>query len=131
VNIYVDDNLTTQGTIKCKCGKILTLSKNDDKIQVSNYYKHLLSVGCSNIIQIRKKAKEVESTKPQQQQQPMTSVLSAPISQSENSLVRVSDDELTITQRTSLNSSTQPKNAAKRRLTSQARQQSSSKKIRT
>jgi len=130
VNIYVDHNSTIQGTIKCKCGKVITLGKNHEKIQVSNYYKHLLSIGCSNMIQIRKQAKEVESTK-RQQQQSMTSVLSAPVSQSENSLVQVSDDVLTMTQRTSLNSTTQPKNVAKRRITSQSRQYSSTKKIRT
>ncbi|CAF4653297.1 unnamed protein product [Rotaria sp. Silwood2] len=47
VNIYVDHNLAIQGTIKCKCGKVIALSKNNEKIQVSNYYKHLLSVECT------------------------------------------------------------------------------------
>ncbi|CAF2711056.1 unnamed protein product [Rotaria sp. Silwood2] len=131
VNIYADHNLAIQGTIKCKCGKVIALSKNNEKIQVSNYYKHLLSVGYRNMKQIEKKAKEIELTKQQQQQQSIASVLSAPVSQWENSLMQVSDDEPMVAKRTSHESSAQPKNCAKRRIISQSQQHSSTKRIRT
>ena len=40
LNIYLDQNNDVTCSIKCKCGKLISLRKNDSKIQVSNYYKH-------------------------------------------------------------------------------------------
>ncbi|CAF3749381.1 unnamed protein product [Rotaria sp. Silwood1] len=115
INIRVDHNL---------------LNKIYEKIQVSNYYKHLVSLGCSHMKQIFKKAKGLELTK-QQQQQSTTSVSRAFTSHLENSLMLVLDDEQMVTQRPSNDSSVQPKNFAKRRITSQSQQHSSTKRIRT
>ncbi|CAF3688349.1 unnamed protein product [Rotaria sp. Silwood1] len=122
--------VSTQGIIRCKCGKVIALSKIYEKIQVSNYYKHLVSLGCSHMKQIFKKAKGLELTK-QQQQQSTTSVSRAFTSHLENSLMLVLDDEQMVTQRPSNDSSVQPKNFAKRRITSQSQQHSSTKRIRT
>ncbi|CAF1224941.1 unnamed protein product [Rotaria sp. Silwood1] len=122
--------VSTQGIIRCKCGKVIALSKNNGKIQVLNYYKHLVSLGCSHMKQIFKKAKGLELTK-QQQQQSTTSVSSAFTSHLENSLMLVLDDEQMVTQRPSNDSLVQPKNFAKRRITSQSQQHSSTKRIRT
>ncbi|CAF1304382.1 unnamed protein product [Rotaria magnacalcarata] len=52
VNIYFDANSTVHGSIRCKCGKGISLSNNHEKLQVSNYYKHLSSLGCGYIKQI-------------------------------------------------------------------------------
>ncbi|CAF2821585.1 unnamed protein product [Rotaria sp. Silwood2] len=41
LNIDFDRNSVVQATIKCKCGKVISLCKNDQEIQVSNFYKHL------------------------------------------------------------------------------------------
>ncbi|CAF4987245.1 unnamed protein product, partial [Rotaria sp. Silwood1] len=122
--------VSTQGIIRCKCGKVIALSKIYEKIQVSNYYKHLVSLGCSHMKQIFKKAKGLELTK-QQQQQSTTSVSRAFTSHLENSLMLVLDDEQMVTQRPSNDSSVQPKNFAKRHITSQSQQHSSTKRIRT
>lgn len=44
--IEFDENLNVGGKIKCKCNKSISLAKNDSKLQVSNFNKHLLSTGC-------------------------------------------------------------------------------------
>ncbi len=62
LNIYFDANSTIRGSIKCKCGKLISLSNNCEKVQISNYYKHLLSLGCSYMKQIKKKIKQVLSS---------------------------------------------------------------------
>jgi hypothetical protein len=66
LTIEFDEHASLQGSIRCKCGKAIVLAKNDDKIQVSNYYKHLQSVGCSVIRDIRRATKQVESSVQQQ-----------------------------------------------------------------
>ncbi|CAF3380935.1 unnamed protein product [Rotaria sp. Silwood2] len=132
LNMYVDHNSTIQGTIKCKCGKVITLSKNDEKVQVSNYYKHLQSTGCSVMKEILKKAKEIKLIK--QQQQSMIPVSRPALSQPNTSSIQLLDNEQTAEQRTSHNSSTssvQPTYSAKRRITSQSQQYSSTKRSRT
>jgi hypothetical protein len=36
LNIDLDKNHDVTASIKCKCGKLITLTKNDSKIQISN-----------------------------------------------------------------------------------------------
>ncbi|CAM2718342.1 unnamed protein product, partial [Rotaria socialis] len=115
LNIYFDANSTVHGSSKCKCDKTISLSNNHDKVQVSNYYKHLLSLGCSHMKLIKKKAKQVELSN-QQQQPTAASVLTVLSSQLDNSSIHVSDDEVTGTQKASHGSVTQRPNVAKRRL---------------
>jgi hypothetical protein len=57
LNIDLDKNQDVNASIKCKCSKLISLAKNDSKIQVSNYYKHLLSKGCDHMRDLKKAAK--------------------------------------------------------------------------
>ena len=66
LTIEFDEHAILQGSIRCKCGKAIVLAKNDDKIQVSNYYKHMQSVGCSVIRDIRRATEQVKSSVQQQ-----------------------------------------------------------------
>ncbi|CAF4734158.1 unnamed protein product, partial [Rotaria sp. Silwood2] len=100
LNMYVDHNSTIQGTIKCKCGKVITL-----KIKLIK-----------------------------QQQQSMIPVSRPALSQPNTSSIQLLDNEQTAEQRTSHNSSTSsvPSTySAKRRITSQSQQYSSTKRSRT
>lgn len=49
LNLGFDENSIISGSIKCKCGKSILLARNEDKIQASNYYKHLQSTSCTLI----------------------------------------------------------------------------------
>ena len=66
LKIEFDAHSTLQASIRCKCGKTVMLAKNEDKIQVSNYYKHLQSAGCSVIRGIRRATKQMNSSLQQQ-----------------------------------------------------------------
>ena len=68
LTIGFDENLIRHGSIKCKCGKSILLGKNDDKLQLSNYYKHLHSVGRSFIREVRRTAKQNKWAEQQRQQ---------------------------------------------------------------
>ncbi|CAF2821641.1 unnamed protein product [Rotaria sp. Silwood2] len=131
LNIDVDQNSDVKASIKCKCGKIIALCNNDKKIQMSNYYKHLQSIGCTHMREIKKAAKEIIV----EQQQPSTiSVSSIPSSQSRTSSMEVYVDELIGTQTAPQivsASSSQLSHTAKRRMTSQSQQYPSTKRSRT
>jgi hypothetical protein len=49
LNIDLDKNYDVTASIKCQCGKLISLAKNDSKIQISNYYRHLQSKGCDHM----------------------------------------------------------------------------------
>ncbi|CAF1245692.1 unnamed protein product [Rotaria sordida] len=51
--LTVNDGL--EATVECKCGSKISLGKNLDKIQLSNFYKHLKDTKCSNIMALKKK----------------------------------------------------------------------------
>lgn len=65
LNINLDENNDEAASIKCKCGKLISLAKNNSKIQVSNYYKHLQSKACDHLKNIKKAAKDSKSTQQQ------------------------------------------------------------------
>jgi len=52
----------------------MSLAKNNNKIEVSNFYKHILSLGCDHI----KSLKRSSTVKPQQQQSTYTPSLKSP-----------------------------------------------------
>ena len=58
--IDFDKNTDVKANIKCKCSRLISLSKNDNKIQVSNYYKHLQSNGCDYMTNIKKICKRIK-----------------------------------------------------------------------
>ena len=137
IDLDMDNNVTA--TIKCKCKKLISLGKNDTKVQVSNYYKHLQSKGCDHMNNIRKAARDSKSSQQQQQQQqtttldtpaPVTPTSLAPtcLSQQQTSSSQLPGFSLAATQTTSHSGSsisvTQSKENGKRRLTSQSQQQS-------
>ncbi|CAF1459102.1 unnamed protein product [Adineta ricciae] len=98
LNIQFDENSTVQATIKCKCGKLISLCRNGSKIQVSNYYKHLHSFGCSRMKEIKR-----DNRKPQVQQQQLQSTITSLrvlTSQSCVSPVEAHADEMADTQST-------------------------------
>ncbi|CAF1442122.1 unnamed protein product, partial [Rotaria sordida] len=85
--IDFDENIDVKASIKCKCNKLISLGKNDNKIQVSNYYKHLQSNGCDHMKNVKKVARELNSS--QQQQQPSTPITLTPSCRSQTPLIGV------------------------------------------
>ncbi|CAF1534019.1 unnamed protein product [Adineta steineri] len=69
INIDGDQISDINASIKCKCGRLIMLGKNNNKIQVSNYYKHLLSIACDHMKKIKQAANDNRSKQQQQQQQ--------------------------------------------------------------
>ncbi|CAF2064635.1 unnamed protein product [Rotaria magnacalcarata] len=131
VNIELDENSDVRASIKCKCNKLILLGKNDNKIQVSNYYKHLQSIACDHMQQIKNAARNLKSI--QQQQSSIAGILTA-AAQSQTSLIQFSAVSPIATQETfDSNTSTlsnQVTSNGKRRLTSQSKQHGPSKRSR-
>ncbi|CAF3422330.1 unnamed protein product, partial [Rotaria sp. Silwood2] len=130
LNIDCDENTDVKATIKCKCNRLISLGKNDNKIQVSNYYKHLQSNGCDHMKNIKKVARELTSS--QQQQQPSTPITLTPSYRPHASLIEIASVSPTNTQTTAqVDSSALPNQAAnnsgKRRLTSQSQHRSTTR----
>ncbi|CAF2116358.1 unnamed protein product [Rotaria magnacalcarata] len=133
LNIDFDEHTNVKASIKCKCNKVILLGKNDNKIQVSNYYKHLQSNGCDHMKNIKKLARKL--TLSQQQQRPSTPITLAPSYRPHASLIEIASVSPTDTQtRALVDSSALPNqavyNGAKRRLTSESQQHRSTKRSR-
>jgi hypothetical protein len=133
LNIDFDENNDVKASIKCKCNRPISLSKNDHKIQVSNYYKHLQSNGCDHIKNIKKASRDLKSKQQQQQQQSSTpNTLTS--SQSHSPLIQVPIVSPVTTQITTHNNSPASSNQAahngKRRLASQSQQNHLAKRSR-
>ncbi|CAF1121642.1 unnamed protein product [Adineta steineri] len=79
LDIEFDQNSNVQANIECKCGRMISLPRNGSKIQMSNYYKHLYSLGCSHMKGIKKDGQKLQVQ--QQQLQSTISTSCAPISQ--------------------------------------------------
>jgi hypothetical protein len=86
LTIGFDENSIHHGSIKCKCGKSILLGKNDDKLQLSNYYKHVHSVGCSFIREVKGTAKQNKLAEQKRQQRTEAPVSEPASSQSHSSL---------------------------------------------
>jgi hypothetical protein len=133
LNIDFDENFDVKARVKCKCSKLISLSKNNNKIQVSNYYKHLQSKGCDHMKNIKKAARDLRSIQ-QQQQQSSTPVTLTSSSQSYVPLLQVPAVPLTTTQSASHSNSpalsNQSTHNGKRRLPSQSQQHQPSKRSR-
>jgi hypothetical protein len=130
LNIDFDQNNDVIANMKCKCGKLISLGKNDSKIQVSNYYKHVQSKGCLHIRSMKKVAKDLTAVEQQS---------STPIVSLSSGQPRALPTEATVVSPTAgpISShigpsviSDQPVQNGKRRLASQS-QQHSSKRSRT
>ena len=110
--------------------KVIILGRNDQKIQVSNYYKHSQSIGCSHMKEIKKAEKQ------ELIQQQLQTTFSAPqisISRSSMSSVQLCTNEtisIQATPNTNSISTSQPTHNAKRRITSESQQCLSRKRIR-
>ncbi len=134
LNIEFDENSNAKGSIKCKCNKSISLAKNDDKLQVSNYYKHLQSVACDHMKNIKKGAENSKSIQQRQQQQSSTPAPLISSSPSHSPLVPVPYVSPTTTETTSHNKSPVSSNpsarGAKRRLVSQSQENHSGKRNR-
>lgn len=131
LNIDFDQNSVVQATIKCKCGKVISLCKNNQKIQVSNFYKHLQTIGCSLMQEIKKAQKHIIL---QQQLQSTISVSQSPASQSCVSPTQIRTDEAINTPAApniNLVTTSQSKNSAKRRIVSEPERSFSTKRSRT
>lgn len=134
LNIELDENSDPKATIKCKCNRLISLARNDNKIQVSNYYKHLQSNGCCHMKDLLKAEKELKLR--QQKQQSPLPVASPSSSHSSISLTQVTDASSVATQTevptgSSTVSIRTSQNNGKRRLTTQSQQCSSAKRSRT
>lgn len=123
LNVNLDQNSVIQATIKCKCGKLITLCKNDQKIQVSNFYKHLQTIGCSHMKEIKRAEKQMilEQNQQQPQLQSTNLVSEVPSSQSSVSPMQVPTNEITNSQTTTnidSASTSKPNHNGKRRIAS-------------
>ena len=131
LNIELDEDSGVKASVKCKCNKLISLGKNDNKIQVSNYYKHLQSKGCDHMKYIKMAAKDLTSV----QLNPSTLLPLTSLSQSRISLAQLPAVSPTTTLTTSvINSpslSNEPARGSKRSLPSQSQQHHSAKKSRT
>ncbi|CAF2007723.1 unnamed protein product [Rotaria magnacalcarata] len=134
-NIEFDENSDVKASIKCKCSKLVLLGKNDNKIQVSNYYKHLQSTACDHMKQIKDVERNLKSIQQQQQQQSSIAGTLTSAPQSQTSLIQVPTVSPTAIQGTFDDNtptvSNQVSSNGKRRLTSQSQQHHSSKRSRT
>ncbi|CAF3347154.1 unnamed protein product [Rotaria sp. Silwood2] len=133
LNIDYDESTDVKASLKCKCNKLILLSKNDNKIQVSNYYKHLQSNGCNHMKNLKKAAKELKLSRQQQQQS--TPVTLTPSNRSNTSSTEVTTVSPTNAQTTTqMDSSALPNktvhNGGKRRLIAQSQQYPSTKRSR-
>ncbi|CAF1256863.1 unnamed protein product [Rotaria sp. Silwood1] len=133
LNIDLDNNNDGTASIKCKCAKLISLGKNDSKIQVSNYYKHLQSKGCDHMKRIVKAERDLKSM----QQQSSISVTSTSIvrtypSQTHAPVIQLPDVSPTTVPTTSRSDfpvvSNQVTQNGKCRLASQLQQQHSTKR---
>ena len=77
LNIELDENSDVMATIKCKCNKIISLGNNENKIQLSNYYKHLQSVMCDHMRHLKNVQRQIQSTQEQEQQPSLTTTLTS------------------------------------------------------
>ena len=77
LNIELDKNSDVMATIKCKCNKIISLGNNENKIQLSNYYKHLQSVTCDHMRHLKNVQRQIQSTQEQEQQPSLTTTLTS------------------------------------------------------
>ena len=135
INIDYDEASNFKASMKCKCGKIISLCAYDNKVQLSNYYKHLHSLGCDLMKEIRKAEKERRLSDNQAQQQ-QHSHHTAPSSFSRsNAAVSPLPVMLATSSQNSSQpispTSTQPKQSAKRDKTTDPGSYRSSKRIRT
>ncbi|CAF1521828.1 unnamed protein product, partial [Adineta steineri] len=131
LDIEFDQNSNVQANIKCKCGRMISLPRNGSKIQMSNYYKHLYSLGCSHMKGIKKDGQKLQVQ--QQQLQSTISISCAPISQPCMSPVEACTNETTDTQLTpneSSSSRSQSNQSKKRPMASESQQNSSKKRSR-
>lgn len=132
LNIEFDENSNVKGSIKCKCNKSISLANNDDKLQVSNYYKHLQSMGCDHM---KNKIKDARNARPiEQQQQSSKQLPFASSPPSHSSLVPVPSTSIVITETTTHDESPRLSNenvrGGKRRLAAQSQQINSAKRSR-
>jgi hypothetical protein len=54
LNVLYYQNNNLQVSVKCNCGRLITLTMKDGKIQLSNFQKHLRATNCSHIKAIKK-----------------------------------------------------------------------------
>ncbi|CAF3915053.1 unnamed protein product [Rotaria magnacalcarata] len=131
LNISFDENTDVKANIKCKCNRLISLSKNDNKIQVSNFYKHLQSNGCDHMKHMKQAARDLNLSQQQQQSSTPNTLTS---SQSHAPLIQVpavSPINIQTTQTDSpALSNPAAYNGGKRRLTSQLQQYRSTKRSR-
>ncbi|UJR07006.1 hypothetical protein I4U23_011295 [Adineta vaga] len=133
-NLFIDSDgdADVKANIKCKCNKLISLGKNDNRIQVSNYYKHLQSNGCDYMKNIKKAAKDAQLEQ-QQQQSSSCIILSSHLS---NAPV-IQDDVSPLTTQATANTDSKTltnqhsSGGGKRRLASQSQKDISTKRRRT
>lgn len=128
LNIGFDGNSIISGSIKCKCEKSVSLARNENKLQTSNYYKHLQSASCTLMKAVRNSMNE---SREESQQRTTTPALTS--SRTRIPWRRTSDDEPMSMQNSSHQfpvTSSKSVHQRKRRVESQSRQQSSAKRSR-
>lgn len=132
LNIESNRNSIENASIKCKCGRLISLAMNQDKIQISNYYKHLQSTACTLMKELRnaERRKELE-----EQQRPIISVKTNTEIDSSSLSANETFDEVSETPAASriasTDFSTQSQNGGKRRIATQSQSNSSTKKRRS
>ena len=78
LNILYDQNSRLKTSVKCTCGTSIILTMKEDKIQLSNYQKHLRSTKCSHMRAVKKMNERQNSTNLQQSTNTISSLTSKP-----------------------------------------------------
>ena len=73
LNISYNQNSVLQGTVKCTCGRSITLTTKDGKLQLSNYQKHLRTTSCSHVKAIKRLNEEHRKDNSQQSSNSLSS----------------------------------------------------------
>ncbi|CAF1545532.1 unnamed protein product [Adineta ricciae] len=129
LHIEYDD---VKGNILCQCGKSISLARNDAKIQVSNFYKHLVSSNCIHMKQLQKRndLKPVQQHLGQSSASALNTLVNEPHPSPTQILTASSSSTESASQKKLITSSKSNVSNAKRRLTSQSQQHSSSRRSR-
>ena len=73
LNISFNQNSDLQATVKCTCGRPITLTTKNGKLQLSNYQKHLRTTSCSHVKAIKRLNEEHRKDNSQQSSNSLSS----------------------------------------------------------
>jgi hypothetical protein len=64
--VIYNHNNDLEASIKCNCGRLIVLTIKDEKVQLSNYQKHLRTKACTHMNSLKKMHEEEKKSNLQQ-----------------------------------------------------------------